>query len=93
MEQIGYNFILFIPFGFLIVISFPSCKWKLRKIVIITFMIVLVVEILEYLSGRYMDIDDVFINVCGSVFGYIIYNAIYIIYDKVFPYIKRTNKM
>ena len=89
MEQIGYNFILFIPFGFLIVISYPDYKWRLRKIVIITFMVVLVVEILEYLSGRYMDIDDIFINICGSVFGYIIYNVTYKLYNKVYSHIKK----
>jgi glycopeptide antibiotics resistance protein len=89
MEQICYNFILFIPFGFLIVISFPYCKWKLRKIIIVTFIVVLGIEILEYLSGRYMDIDDVFINVCGSVLGYIIYKVIYITYNKAYHYIKK----
>lgn len=63
-------------YGFLTVISFPDYKWKLRKIVIISFIVVLVVETLEYFSGRYMDIDDIFINVCGSVSGYAIYNMI-----------------
>lgn len=89
MEQIGYNFILFIPFGFLIVIAFPHYKWNLRKIVAITFVAVLVVELLEFLSGRYMDIDDVFINICGSVFGYGTYNFLYKIYNKVYCYIKK----
>ncbi len=76
IEQIGYNLILFIPFGFLTVISFPDCKWKLRKMVIISFIVVLVVETLEYFSGRYMDIDDIFINICGSILGYAIYKIV-----------------
>nr|WP_300326697.1 VanZ family protein [uncultured Anaerostipes sp.] len=68
--QIAYNFILFIPFGFLIVFSFPNYKWKLMKIIVISFIVVFVVETLEYFSGRYMDIDDIIINICGSVLGY-----------------------
>lgn len=89
MEQISYNLILFIPFGFLTPISFPNFKWKLRKIVIVTFMAVLIVEILEFFSGRYMDIDDIFINICGSVLGYIIYNVICKIYNKANCFIKK----
>ena len=76
IEQIGYNFILFIPFGFLTAASFPDHKWKLKKIVIVSFIVVLAVETLEYFSGRYMDIDDIFINICGSILGYAIYNMI-----------------
>lgn len=77
IEQIGYNLILFIPFGFLIVISFPSCKWNLRKLVIVTLIAIFAVEILETFSGRYMDIDDVLINLCGSVLGYTKINFLY----------------
>lgn len=77
MEQIFYNFILYIPFGFLTVISFPDCRWRLKKIVIVSLTAVSAVEILEYFSGRYMDIDDIFINICGSVLGYAVYFVMY----------------
>lgn len=76
IEQVGYNFILFIPFGFLIVIAFPYYKWRLKKIVIISLIVVFIIETLEYFSGRYMDIDDIFINTCGSILGYAIYSII-----------------
>lgn len=34
-------------------------------------------------------IRDIFINICGSVFGYIIYNVTYKIYSKLYSYIQK----
>ena len=84
--QIGYNFLLFIPFGFLLVISFPDYTWKFWKILLVTIIVVLLVEILEYFSGRYMDIDDIFINVCGSALGYYIYILMSKIIKRMLPF-------
>jgi len=66
-----------IPFCFLTIISFPNYRWRLKKIVIVPLIAVPAVEILEYFSGRYMDIDDIFINICGSVLGYAVYSVMY----------------
>lgn len=73
LTLIFYNIVLFVPFGFLLVCSFPSHEWKLREILGVTVIVVLIVEVMEYLTGRYLDIDDVFINTFGSILGYYIY--------------------
>lgn len=70
IEQILYNLVLFLPFGFLLPLSFERIRWKWWKVVIITALTVAVVEILELFSGRYADIDDLFVNCIGALFGY-----------------------
>lgn len=73
IEQMVYNVILFIPFGFLIAPSFPKYSWSLKKVLIVTVLAVCGIEILEFFSGRFMDIDDVIINTFGSFIGYEVY--------------------
>lgn len=72
---IAYNLILLIPFGFLLPFAFSHCNWEWKKIAILSFAFVLLVEILEYFSGRYMDIDDIVINTIGALVGYALYRC------------------
>ena len=69
------NFILFVPYGFLLPFVFSSCKWNWRKVVIIGGITSLVIELLQMFGGRYAEIDDFLINTFGAFFGYIIYTC------------------
>ena len=71
------NFILFVPYGFLLPFVFSSYKWNWRKVVIIGGITSLVIELLQMFGGRYAEIDDFLINTFGVFSGYIIYFCIY----------------
>lgn len=69
------NMIMFIPFGF-----FISYFLKLKKIYAIFFLTLLTsitIETTQLLIGRVFDIDDIFLNIIGGLFGYFIFKIIY----------------
>ena len=67
------NFILFVPYGFLLPFVFSSCKWSWKKVVIIGAITSLAIELLQMFGGRYAEIDDFLINTFGAFTGYIFY--------------------
>ena len=71
------NFILFVPYGFLLPFVFSSCKWSWKKVVIIGAITSLAIELLQMFGGRYAEIDDFLINTFGAFTGYIIYICIH----------------
>ena len=71
------NFILFVPYGFLLPFVFSSCKWNWRKVVIIGGLTSLVIELLQMFGGRYAEIDDFLINTFGAFSGYVIYVCVH----------------
>ena len=82
------NIILFIPFGF-----FVSTILKTKKVLPILFLSLVTSSVIEYtqlLIGRTFDIDDIILNLCGSLIGYIIYLFLITIIDHV-PKIFNTN--
>ena len=69
------NMIMFIPFGF-----FTSYFLKLKKIYsvfILTLLTSITIETTQLLIGRVFDIDDIFLNIIGGLFGYFIFKIIY----------------
>lgn len=70
-EQIGYNVVLFVPFGFLVPYCFPHIKWGWKRILLLSLIVILTVEGLEFFSGRYFDIDDLIVNGLGALLGYL----------------------
>lgn len=68
------NIALFIPFGY-----FVSDKIKAKKthqIIIVSAIISLTAELIQYKIGRAFDIDDILLNVTGAIIGFIIYISI-----------------
>lgn len=68
------NIVLFIPFGY-----FISDKLKAKKtthIILISSIISLTAELIQYKIGRAFDIDDVILNVTGAIIGFIGYFSI-----------------
>lgn len=67
------NFLLFLPYGFLLPLVFTSCKWNWKKSLCIGATTSLIIELLQMFGGRYAEIDDLLINTLGAVTGYFIY--------------------
>ena len=68
------NIIMFIPFGF-----FCSYYLKLSKksfIFFLTLVISLVIESIQLKIGRAFDVDDIILNMIGSLLGYYIYRIV-----------------
>lgn len=67
------NVLLFIPFGY-----FVNNKLKNKKVfisIIVTLITSLSIEIIQMNIGRSFDIDDIILNVCGGIIGYLIYRC------------------
>ena len=68
------NIIMFIPFGF-----FTSYYLKLSKkslIFYLTLIVSLVIELIQLKIGRAFDIDDLILNMIGSLVGYYAYRLV-----------------
>lgn len=74
LRLVFYNVILFLPFGFLVPLSLSTKKWNNIRIVKVSLIFIIIIELFEVLSGRCFDIDDIIINCIGSIIGYNIYN-------------------
>ena len=73
-NQVIGNILLFVPFGY-----FVSSLVKVRKFTGIFKMSLIVsstIECVQYFIGRSFDIDDIILNVCGGIIGFLIYIGI-----------------
>lgn len=80
------NIIMFVPFGF-----FSSFYLKLDRkgyLFFLTLLVSVVIEAIQLKIGRAFDIDDILLNMIGSLSGYFIYRII----DKVFGKASETLK-
>ncbi len=68
------NIALFIPFGFFVTGTVKAKK--LSEITIITIIISLTAELIQYRIGRAFDVDDIILNTTGSILGFAIYSGI-----------------
>lgn len=67
------NFILFVPYGFLLPVVFSSCKWNWKRILCVGSLTSLTIELMQMFGGRYAEIDDFLINALGALTGYFFY--------------------
>ena len=80
------NIIMFIPFGF-----FTSYYLKLNKksiIFYLTLVVSIVIELIQLKIGRAFDVDDIILNMAGSLIGYFVYRLV----DRVFGDLSDTIK-
>lgn len=80
------NIIMFVPFGF-----FTSYYLKLERknfIFFLSIIISVVIELIQLKIGRAFDIDDILLNIIGSMIGYYLYRII----DKIFGGLSDTLK-
>ena len=82
------NIIMFIPFGF-----FTSYYLKLERksfIFAITLIISVVIELIQLKIGRAFDIDDILLNIIGSMIGYFMYRIVDKLFGKLSDNLKGT---
>ena len=91
-EQFMLNIIMFIPLGVFLPSVFPkTSKWM--SVISKALFISALIEILQFLTGRHADINDLIANTMGAATGY----ALYIIYcfinnkNKVSAFIVKKN--
>ena len=82
------NIVLFLPFGFF-VSDFIKAK-KTYQILIISTLISLTAELIQFKIGRAFDIDDIILNVVGAILGFICYKGLRNIKRKL-PSILKNN--
>lgn len=82
------NIALFLPFGFFIS-DFIKAK-KTHQILIISTLISLTAELIQFKIGRAFDIDDIILNVVGAVLGFMLYKGLRSIKRKL-PSILKNN--
>ncbi|MBU5336587.1 VanZ family protein [Intestinibacter bartlettii] len=98
--QIGGNFIMLLPLGYLIPMVTDK-KIDLQKAILIMCCIALCIESTQFMIGqilnfnyRCFDIDDIILNASGGILGYIMFTKTYPILNKVFniTYFENENK-
>lgn len=70
------NCMLFIPLGFLLPVVFR--KMNGVKVFIISLMLVVAIELLQAAGGRMLEVNDIVMNIMGSLIGYLIYTTMMI---------------
>ena len=86
MKNIVGNIVLFIPFGF-----FVSYYLNTRKAItptLITLLVSLCAEGIQYHVGRIFDVDDIILNVLGGFLGYLLFVAFSAIRGKLPRFMK-----
>ncbi len=68
------NIVLFIPFGYF-VSDYLKAK-KISHIVLVSTIISLTAELIQFKIGRAFDIDDIILNVIGAIMGFMVYISI-----------------
>lgn len=71
------NFLLFIPFGFLLPIAIKSEKWRFYKALLVGAVFSLVIEITQIFTGRFFELDDIISNTLGVLAGYFIWRSVH----------------
>lgn len=68
------NVMMFVPLGFI----FPAVYKRLRRCrwtILCTMGVSFCIEFMQYFIGRSADVDDVLLNTCGGVIGYLLFIA------------------
>lgn len=81
------NLIMFLPFGF-----FTSYYLKAEKMYLpflLTAIASISIEIVQMMIGRVFDVDDIILNLFGGMCGFILYNIIRLISEKLPDFCKK----
>lgn len=78
ISQVVANIIMFVPVGLLLPIVLKKCR-VLKYTCLYSLLFTFSIEFVQYFIGRSCDIDDIIMNLIGSVLGY----GIYKLFDKI----------
>lgn len=65
------NLLLFVPIGFLLPLVNGRFN-KVKNILLFIIPLIIVIEVLQYFTGRAADIDDLILNTGGALCGYLL---------------------
>ena len=82
IKNVFGNMFMFLPFGFYL--SYLLKIYKKYQIFLFSIIVSLSIEITQSMIGRVFDIDDIILNVCGSMIGFYIYKFLHYLKNK-FP--------
>ena len=71
IKNVMGNIVLFIPYGFLS--SYYLNNKKFSVITVLTLIVTITIETVQYYIGRVFDIDDIILNLFGSIIGFLIF--------------------
>lgn len=74
--MITLNFLLFVPYGFLVSYIFRNRKWTIKHALIIGAVSSFCIEVAQAFTGRMTEIDDLLINTAGFTAGFLLWNAL-----------------
>lgn len=83
------NICIFIPFGYFVSMYIKASK--LSHILFISLITSLTVEMVQLQIGRSFDIDDVFLNVAGSIIGFILFISLSAIKRRLPKFLQSDN--
>ena len=74
ISNLGFNILLFVPFGFFLSLIMSSNKKSVFKIILMGLFLSLCIEVIQFVvpMGRSADVDDLILNTVGTYLGYII---------------------
>ena len=81
IKNVMGNIVLFIPYGFLA--SYFLDNKKISVISVLTIIISLTIESVQYYIGRVFDIDDIILNLLGGIIGCLIFVGLDAIRNKI----------
>jgi VanZ like family. len=70
------NLLLFVPIGFLFPIALKSKRWNYMNITLVGFCFSFIIEFLQMFAGRMSEIDDLLMNIVGTIIGYTLYKIL-----------------
>ena len=78
IRNLGFNILLFVPFGLFLSIKKSYLRKTLKNVVISGLLFSIMIEILQYAfpMGRSADVDDVILNTIGTLLGYIVWEVL-----------------
>ncbi len=81
IKNVMGNIMLFVPYGFLA--SYYLNNKKIGVITILTLITTVTIETVQYYIGRVFDIDDIILNLVGSIVGFLIFIGLGAIRNKI----------
>ncbi|BBF42398.1 VanZF family protein [Lachnospiraceae bacterium KM106-2] len=71
------NFLLFVPFGFLLSLVFEGRNRNTRNSLLLGLATSFIIEFLQLFGGRMFELDDLIMNTLGTEMGYQIWSSIH----------------
>ncbi|WP_077612373.1 VanZ family protein [Clostridium sp. Marseille-P2415] len=80
VKSILGNLIAFIPLGFLLPITHKKCN-NFFKTFLVSLMLILAIEVFQLITSLgYFDVDDIIMNMIGSIIGFCLYSVLKKVY-------------